>query len=95
MRIIKTKYYLMSKQVKDSWGTWLDKPVVSIVTGYKAQNERCFITGEFSPTFTTISKKTVFELNDGHIKSHRPTTTNIRQALDFLDNNKFQQVFVN
>ena len=92
MRIVKTKYYIMQQQRKDSFGTWVDKPEISIVTGHKAQHEKPYVTSDFNPAF--IAGNPVYELNDGHIRGFRPTTTSVREAIDFLDNNKFSQVFI-
>lgn len=92
MRLVKTKYYFMSKQRKDSFGSWIGKPEISIVTGHKAQNERPYIVEQFNPAF--MAGQYAYELEDGHIKGFRPRTTNVRTALDFLDSNKFSQVFV-
>ena len=92
MRIIRTKYYIMTRKRKDSWGTWIDCPEVSIVTGYKARNERPYITDQFDPTLTDGTP--LYELHDGHIRGHRPTTTNVKRVIEFLDNNPFSEVSV-
>lgn len=92
MRIQKTKYYLMSKQVKDCFGCWIDKPEVSIVTGHKACNEKPYIIELFNPAFMTGDVK--YELHDGHIRGFRPITNSIRRAIDFLDNNKFSEISI-
>jgi hypothetical protein len=92
MRIIRTKYYLISKQSKDSFGAWIGKPEISIITGHKARNERPYITDEFNPAFMVGNPS--FELHDGHVRGHRPITSEVRRALDFLDNNKFSYVSI-
>ena len=80
MRITKTKYYTLE----------LRSGVQVIATGYKAANERPYIIDEFNPAFMTGNPS--FELHDGHIQGHRPITTSIREALAFLDINKFSFV---
>lgn len=92
MRILQTKYYIMEQKRKDSFGGWMQHPEISIVKGCKAKNNRPYITKDFNPAFMVGNP--TFELSDGHIRGHRPTTTSVRQAIDFLDNNPFSQVFM-
>ena len=93
MRIFKNKYYIMSKQVTDSLGNWQVKPILSIVTGHKAKNEKPYIIVELDKAHYN-SGHYCFELNDGHIKGYRPTTTSIMEVITFLDNNPFSSVYI-
>ena len=93
MRIQSTKYYVMVKELKDSFGNWTGKKEYFIVSGHKAKNERPYITQDFNPAFVT-DDSVQFELHDGHIRGHRPIVTSVRRMLDFIDNNKFSLVSV-
>ena len=96
MRIFKSKYYIMSKNVKNSIGDWMKKPNISIVTGYKAANEHPYILREFTSALkiepVVTGERIMFELRDGHIKGYCPVVEDIKNALAFLDANKYSHV---
>lgn len=82
MRIYKSKYYVLESH---SGG-------LVLATGHKASNEKPYVISEFNPTLVIGNPS--FELHDGHIKGHRPVTTNVQTAMAFLDDNKFSFVSI-
>jgi hypothetical protein len=80
--INKSKYYLL-KLAKCEF------PILA--TGYKAQHERPYVVDDFNPAFMATNVK--FRLRDGHLREYCPIV-NVRQALDWLDEHKFDYVEV-
>ena len=93
MRIQKTKYYIIEKTPGLSGFQQWDKKDRYIVTGHKAQHERAYVVCQFNPTFSPFPQALMFRLENGRLPEYQPTV-NVRQALDWLDNNKFSRVYV-
>ena len=92
MRIKKTSYYIIEKTPGLSGFQQWDKKDRYIITGHKAQHERACVVCQFNPAFSTLPVL-MFRLEDGHLPEHQPLAT-CRQALDWLDKNKFSRVYI-
>ena len=91
MKLYKSNYYLIEKTPGLSGFQQWDKVDRFIVTGYKAQHERAYVTHQFNPTF--VVGNITCQLEDGHLRDCQPVVS-LRKALDWLDENKFSLVYI-
>ncbi len=91
MRITKTKYYILETTPGLSGFQQWNKVERFIVTGYKAKNEKTHIVDVFNPAF--MAGDITCKLEDGHVRDCQPTVS-LREALNWLDDNKFQRVYI-